>query len=274
MADYWETGMAQKYKHRTEQDKFKRSAEKREKWAKIGSKIGGLLFGPVGDYVGEQLGTAWGETRDRGPGVAGSGREDIYGGVGSDQWFQETRKETLQGIDDIGMNAAWEDIKSGNFFGLVGGALGGGKIGIPGGGGKTFGDLSTFLGGNASGGPNMPGGDLFSSFMGDGGGGGGPSAPSFGDFSPDLMGGNYGANMSSGGGGGDSMLGRVMGNVNQQIPEGMDTNTFLVHKQMFPELTPQEAADKYEISLDQYIAQLMNMGKSGMSLGSTGRMGE
>ena len=236
MADYWETGMAQKYKHRTEQDKFKRSSEKRAKWAKIGSKIGGLLFGPVGDYVGGELGTAWGETRDRGPGVAGSGREDIYGGVGSDQWFQETRKETLQGIDDIGMNAAWEDIKSGNFFGLVGGALGGGKIGIPGGGGKTFGDLSSFMGGNASGGPNMPGGDLLSSFMGDG------------------------ANMSSGGGGGDSMLGRVMGNVDQQIPEGMDTNTFLVHKQMFPKQTPQEVAEERGMSLEEYIQQLMGLG--------------
>ena len=56
------------------------------------------------------------------------------------------------------------------------------------------------------------------------------------------------------------MLGRVMGNVSQQIPEGMDTNTFLVHKQMFPEQTPQEVAEERGMSLEEYIQQLMGLG--------------
>ena len=66
--------------------------------------------------------------------------------------------------------------------------------------------------------------------------------------------------LNSGGGGGDSMLGRVMGNVSQQIPEGMDTNTFLVHKQMFPEQSPQEVAEQRGMSLEEYIQQLMGLG--------------
>ena len=238
MADYWQTGMAQTYKSRTQQDKFKRDAEKRGKGVGFGSKLGGLLFGAPGSYFGGEIGGM----------MSGVSREDIAGD--QDDWFMNTRESTLQGLDDMGMNAAIESIKSGNFFGAVGGAMGGGKIGIPG-TESTFGDLSSFMGGEQSGGT---GGDFVSRMMG----GGDPDMPP--DFVP--------------GGGADSMLGRVMGNVDKQIPEGMDTNTFLVHKQMFPDLTPQEAADKYEIPLDQYIAQLMNMGKSGMSLGSTGRMGE
>ena len=208
MANYWETGMAQTYKARTQQDLFKRSAEKRAKWAKMGSKLGGLLFGPIGDIVGAELGTMWGETRDRGQGVAGSGREDIYGGVGSDQWFQETRKETLQGIEDIGMDRAIEKMKKVGKMALnyVTGGISGG--------------VESAMGGGEGGGVSS----LLSNFGGGGGGGGGTSVPAYGDFSADLMGGNYGANMASGGGGGDvssdltskdSILGRAMYNENE-----------------------------------------------------------
>ena len=236
--NYWETGMAQKYKGRTQQDKFKRESEKRGKYAGWGSKIGGLLFGVPGNYLGGELG-GW---------LSGVDRSDIAGG--DEDWYMNTRKETLQGIDDIGTNAAIDSLKSGNFFGAVGGALGGGKLGIPGAeiqipGGTgitrqaTFGDVSSFLGGDSSGGT---GGSLLNSMMG---GGGSSSMPP--EFNP-------------GGGGEDSMLGRVMGNVSQQIPEGMDTNTFLVHKQMFPEQTPQEVAEERGMSLEEYIQQLMGLG--------------
>ena len=250
--NYWETGMAQKYKGRTQQDKFKRESEKRGKYAGWGSKIGGLLFGVPGNYLGGELG-GW---------LSGVDRSDIAGG--DEDWYMNTRKETLQGIDDIGTNAAIDSLKSGNFFGAVGGALGGGKIGIPGmetqiPGGTgitrqaTFGDVSSFLGGDSSGGT---GGSLLNSMMG---GGGSSSMPP--EFNP-------------GGGGEDSALNRVIGNVEKQIPKGWDTNIFLVHKQMFPELTVEEAAKQYDISVEDYFKQLTMMGKSGMSLGSTGRMGE
>jgi len=245
MEKYWETGMAQKYKGRTQQAKFKRDAEKRGKFAGWGSKIGGFLFGAPGNYFGGEIGGM----------LSGVDRGDITGG--DEDWYLDTRKATMQGIDDIGMNDAIERLKQVAKMGLniaTGGASGGIESMMGGGGGG--GDISSLL-----------------SSFGGGGGGGGTSTPSFGDFSSDLMDGNYGANMSSGGGGGDSMLGRVMSNVEKEIPEGMDINTFLVHKKMFPELTPQEAAEQYGIPLDQYIAQLMNLGKTGMSLGSTGRMG-
>jgi len=228
MADYWQTGMGQKYKGITQQDKFKREGEKRSKFVDWGSKIGGLLFGPIGSYFGGEIGGM----------TSGVSREDITGGP--DDWYMNTRKTTGQGIDDIGMNAAWEDIKSGNFFGVVGGAMGGGNIGIPGGGGKTFGDLSSFLGGDSSGGT---GGSFLNRMMG---GGGTPDMP------PEF---------NLGGGGGDSMLGRVMGNVDKQIPKGWDTNTFLVHKQMFPEQSPEEVAESRGMSLEEYMRALMGMGQ-------------
>ena len=243
MANYWETGMAQKYKGRTQQDKFKRESEKRGKFAGWGSKIGGLLFGAPGNYFGGEIGGM----------MSGVDRDDITGG--DEDWYMNTRKATGEGIDNIGTNAAINSLKSGNFFGAVGGALGGGKLGIPGAeiqipGGTgitrqaTFGDVSSFLGGDSSGGT---GGDILSSIIGNNamGGGGSSSMP------PEV---------NPGGGGEDSMLGRVMGNVSQQIPEGMDTNTFLVHKQMFPEQTPQEVAEERGMSLEEYIQQLMGLG--------------
>tara|TARA_R110000824_G_scaffold173266_1_gene351275 strand:+ start:3343 stop:4080 length:738 start_codon:yes stop_codon:yes gene_type:complete len=245
MANYWETGMAQKYKGRTQQGKFKRDAEKRGKFAGWGSKIGGLLFGAPGNYFGGEIGGM----------MSGVDRDDITGD--DEDWYMNTRKATGEGIDNIGTNATIDSLKSGNFFGAVGGGLGLGKLNLPGGiqtsipGGTdmtrnmNFGDLSSFLGGDSSGGT---GGDILSRMIGDNamGGGGRSSMP------PNIL--------NSGGGGEDSMLGRVMGNVSQQIPEGMDTNTFLVHKQMFPEQSPQEVAEQRGMSLEEYIQQLMGLG--------------
>jgi len=232
MANYWETGMAQKYKGRTQQGKFKRDSEKRGKFAGWGSKIGGLLFGAPGNYFGGEIGGMF----------SGVSRDDIKGG--DEDWYMDTRKATGEGIDNIGTNAAIDSFKSGNFFGAVGGAMGGDSLKLPGGSGNTFGDLSSFLGGDSSGGT---GGDILNSIIGNNAMGGGGSSSMPPRYNP-------------GGGGEDSMLGRVMGNVSQQIPEGMDTNTFLVHKQMFPEQSPQEVAEQRGMSLEEYIQQLMGLG--------------
>lgn len=202
MADYWQTGMGQTYKARTQQSKFQRDSEKRDKFAGIGSEIGGLLFGAPGNYFGAEIGGM----------MSGVSRDDISGG--DDDWFMDTRRETLQGLDDRGMNEALESIKSGNFFGAVGGMMGGGKFKLPGGlqvpgsgeiGGDTFGDLSSYLGGDSSGGT---GGNFLNRMMG-----GGPP-----DMPPEF---NSGGNVSSDITSKDSVLGRAMYNENKggQIDE-------------------------------------------------------
>ena len=200
MANYWETGMAQLYKGRTQQGQLKRDSEKRGMFSSVGSKIGGFLFGAPGNYLGGEVG-GW---------LSGVDRSDITGG--DEDWYMDTRKATGEGIDNIGTNAAIDSMKSGNFFGAVGGAIGGGKIGIPGMETQmgdtnltrqmTFGDASSFLGGESSGGY---GGDFLNRMIG---GGGSSSMPPV--FNP-----GGGGNVSSDPTSKDSILGRAMYNENE-----------------------------------------------------------
>lgn len=166
MADYWQNKVGQLYKGRTQQGQFKRDSEKRAAWSSGGSKIGGFLFGPAGNYFGSQIGES----------LSGTSRKDISGG--DDDWYLGTRDATLEGIDNIHLTDAWENFKSGNFGGEVGSALGFGNIKIPGMSTKipggtditrqmTLGDISKSLGGGSEGGS---GGDFVQSLLNRSGG--------------------------------------------------------------------------------------------------------
>jgi hypothetical protein len=162
MATYWETKMGQKYKGRTQQGQFKRAADKRAKFSSAGSKIGGFFFGPIGNYFGAQIGE----------GMSGTSRQDVGGR--DDDWYLDTREATLEGIENIHINDAWENVKKGNFVGAVGGAVGGGNVKIPGMSTKipggtdttramTLGDISNAVGGSPSAGGD--GGDFIQSLL-------------------------------------------------------------------------------------------------------------